>query len=257
LYKVEIEQHARKEVVVKSNRPVRGTGLFLVSVLLLSSVGCSGMNARRELAALQESLEASELPGSGRYVEFIPQFEAFAVQFHGTEAALTAKLWLLEQTGLQSNAGTRHSSAGQIADEILEEYPRSPQLGRMVELSSVFSNEQREKYFGILCENSPHKEVRAPAVYTLAAMGERTEDEQLIARRNTLLQELIDDYGDVALNHTTYGVMADALLYPHDPADLEIGMPAPEIVGVTADGEEIRLSDFRGRVVVIDFWGDW
>jgi peroxiredoxin len=34
-------------------------------------------------------------------------------------------------------------------------------------------------------------------------------------------------------------------------------MPAPEIIGVTADGEEIRLSDFRGRVVVLDFWGDW
>ena len=242
---------------MKSNRSVRGTSLFLISILSLSAVGCSGMNARRELAALQERLETSELPGSNRYDEFIPQFVAFADQYRGTEAALTAKLWLLEQTGLQGSAGTMHSSAGQIADEILEEYPRSPQLGRMMELSSVFSTEQREKYFGILRGNSPHKEVRAPAVYALAAMGERTEDEQLIARRKTLLQELIDGYGDVALNHTTYGVIADALLYPHDPADLEIGMPAPDIVGVTADGEEIRLSDFRGRVVVIDFWGDW
>ena len=239
------------------NRSGRRVSLVLVSVLSLSAVGCSGSRARRELATLQESLEASELPGSNRYEEFIPQFEAFADQYRGTEAALTAKLWLLEQTGLQSSAGTMHSSAGQIADEILEEYPRSPQLGRMVELTSVFSTEQREKYFGILREISPHNEVRAPAVYALAAMGERTEDEQFIARRITLLQELIDDYGDVALNQTTYGVTADALLYPHDPADLEIGMQAPEIVGVTADGEEIRLSDFRGRVVVLDFWGDW
>lgn len=239
------------------NRSGRRVSLVLVSVLSLSAIGCSGMNARRELAALQERLEASELPGSNRYDEFIPKFVAFADQYRGTGAALTAKLWLLEQTGLQGSAGTVGLSAGQIADEILEEYPRSPQLEKIVELSSVFSTEQREKYFGILRENSPHKEVRAPAVYALAAMGERTEDEQLIARRKTLLQELIDDYGDVALNHTTYGVMADALLYPHDLADLEIGMPAPEIVGVTADGEEIRLSDFRGRVVVIDFWGDW
>ena len=246
-----------KEVVVKPIGPTRGLCPFTLLVLLLVAVGCTGSKADRELTALQMEFETSELPGSDRYGKFIPQFEAFAEQHRGAEAALTAKLWLLEQTGLQGSADTRYSSAGLIADEILEEYPRSAQLGRMTELSSVFSIEQREKYYGILRENSPHKEVRAPAVYALAAMGERTVDDQLIARRITLLQELIDDYMYVAFNHTTYGVMADALLYPYDPADLEIGMPAPEIVGVTADGEEIRLSDFRGRVVVLDFWGDW
>ena len=39
--------------------------------------------------------------------------------------------------------------------------------------------------------------------------------------------------------------------------DLAIGRPAPEIIGANVDGEEMRLSDFLGKVVVIDFWGDW
>jgi len=39
--------------------------------------------------------------------------------------------------------------------------------------------------------------------------------------------------------------------------DLAIGKPAPEIIGTNVDGEEMRLSDFLGKVVVIDFWGDW
>lgn len=39
--------------------------------------------------------------------------------------------------------------------------------------------------------------------------------------------------------------------------DLAIGKPAPEIIGANVDGEEMRLSDFLGKVVVIDFWGDW
>jgi len=33
--------------------------------------------------------------------------------------------------------------------------------------------------------------------------------------------------------------------------------PAPEIVGKTHDGKTVRLSDFRGKVVLIDFWASW
>jgi hypothetical protein len=32
---------------------------------------------------------------------------------------------------------------------------------------------------------------------------------------------------------------------------------AVEIAGEDLDGVPFRLSDYRGRVVVLDFWGDW
>ena len=38
---------------------------------------------------------------------------------------------------------------------------------------------------------------------------------------------------------------------------LEIGSVAPEIVGTNIEGRKMRLSDYRGKVVVLDFWGDW
>ncbi len=38
---------------------------------------------------------------------------------------------------------------------------------------------------------------------------------------------------------------------------LQIGMVAPDIVGPDLDGVEFKLSDYRGNVVVLDFWGDW
>ena len=37
----------------------------------------------------------------------------------------------------------------------------------------------------------------------------------------------------------------------------EIGTEAPEIVGVDLDGVEFKLSDYRGKVVMLDFYGDW
>ncbi len=43
----------------------------------------------------------------------------------------------------------------------------------------------------------------------------------------------------------------------HSPEDLAIGKVAPEITGVDVDGRKFKLSDYRGKVVVLDFWGDW
>ena len=37
----------------------------------------------------------------------------------------------------------------------------------------------------------------------------------------------------------------------------QIGAEAPEIVGVDLDGVEFKLSDYRGQVVMLDFYGDW
>jgi hypothetical protein len=38
---------------------------------------------------------------------------------------------------------------------------------------------------------------------------------------------------------------------------LEVGMLAPEIDGEDLDGARFRLSEYRGMVVVLDFWGNW
>ena len=38
---------------------------------------------------------------------------------------------------------------------------------------------------------------------------------------------------------------------------LAVGMEAPEIEGEDLDGVPMRLSEFRGKVVLLDFWGDW
>lgn len=36
-----------------------------------------------------------------------------------------------------------------------------------------------------------------------------------------------------------------------------VGKPAPEIDGVDFDGNPLKLSDYRGKVVALVFWGTW
>jgi hypothetical protein len=38
---------------------------------------------------------------------------------------------------------------------------------------------------------------------------------------------------------------------------LNVGKVAPEITGEDIDGNDFKLSDYRGKVVLLDFWGHW
>lgn len=38
---------------------------------------------------------------------------------------------------------------------------------------------------------------------------------------------------------------------------LAVGQPAPEIIAYTPDNKLVKLSDFRGKYVLVDFWASW
>ena len=40
-------------------------------------------------------------------------------------------------------------------------------------------------------------------------------------------------------------------------AHLSVGGVVPEIIGQDVFGKPLKLSDFRGKIVLLDFWGDW
>jgi hypothetical protein len=44
----------------------------------------------------------------------------------------------------------------------------------------------------------------------------------------------------------------DGLLHP-----VEVGKAAPEVEGEDTDGKAFKLSDYKGKVVLLDFWGNW
>jgi thiol-disulfide isomerase/thioredoxin len=52
---------------------------------------------------------------------------------------------------------------------------------------------------------------------------------------------------------------ADARPYapPANRVLLPAGTPAPDFAVTTADGKTVSLSDYRGKVVVLDFWATW
>ena len=93
----------------------------------------------------------------------------------------------------------------------------------------------------------------ALALFRARALVEREERD----KARPFLDLLLGKYKDVLVGYTNCGEIAEALRSPHPESALEIGAPAPEIVGKDIDGKPLKRSDFKGGVVVIDFFGDW
>ena len=76
------------------------------------------------------------------------------------------------------------------------------------------------------------------------------------------LQQLIDQSGELNFGPSIVGQPAEPI---HQMArdmlfsiqHLQVGKPAPNITGDDLDGVTFSLNDYRGKIVLLDFWGDW
>jgi thiol-disulfide isomerase/thioredoxin len=69
------------------------------------------------------------------------------------------------------------------------------------------------------------------------------------------LERVVAELADVELESQKLGALAEEMLY--ECKFLSIGCRPPEISGRDAEGTEFKLSDYAGKVVVVDFWADW
>ncbi len=51
--------------------------------------------------------------------------------------------------------------------------------------------------------------------------------------------------------------LALAFLFPHCTQKLQESIPAPNFSLKTLDGQEITLSELKGKVILLDFWATW
>ncbi len=68
-------------------------------------------------------------------------------------------------------------------------------------------------------------------------------------------EELVQKYGTQKYGTGTVKDHAEGALF--EMRHLVVGKEAPDIEGEDIDGNKFRLSDYRGKVVLLDFWGHW
>ena len=102
-----------------------------------------------------------------------------------------------------------------------------------------------------LANGATDAEVAAGALARLVGMldGRRASDEDR-ARAKALRERILKDYpGTLA----AIELEGEAYREKH----LSVGKVAPDFDAVDVEGVAFKLSDYRGKVVLLDFWGFW
>ena len=69
---------------------------------------------------------------------------------------------------------------------------------------------------------------------------------------------VVSPYFGTAANKTFGKVESKkAISKPALQTGIQVGNKAAEIEGEDIDGKKFKLSDYRGKVVMLDFWGNW
>ena len=105
-------------------------------------------------------------------------------------------------------------------------------------------------------EQNPSNDIKGNACYALAQFIKNSRPgAEGEAEAEKLLERVVKEFGDVKSRRGTLADVAKGELF--EIRNLGYGKVAPEIEGEDLDGVEFKLSDYRGKVVVLDFWGNW
>lgn len=84
---------------------------------------------------------------------------------------------------------------------------------------------------------------------------DEAERDRVRAEAKKTLRTVVDKYADVDAGRRNAGDWASGVLF--EVEHLAVGLPVPDLEGEDLEGAAFKLSDYRGKVVFLDFWAHW
>jgi RNA polymerase sigma factor (sigma-70 family) len=175
---------------------------------------------------------------------------AVLVNWPSSPEALNAAEWVLLNTpdGPEVDQAAEVLLQAHIADTNL--VPLCQQLERMRHRCS-------RKLLEAMLQKNPSADVRGNACFALATLrmseARYGQNQQATADAKQLFERVMKEFGRVKRNGTALADLARPEFF--DLHRLTIGKTAPEIEGTDLNGQSVKLSDYRGQVVLLIFWG--
>src|SRR5262245_28632492 len=199
--------------------------------------------------------------------------------------ALTQAVWQVNTTPWPFEMVGEDTSRANVFELIQRDHIRSDKLGPLCQRISYGFCKEYETFLRAVAAKNPHKGVQATATLSLARflnnrLGRielcreqaglakefgalygkeyiadlmRQDGEKVIKQVEAAFERAAEKYGDVKLpDGATVGERAKPELF--EIRNLRVGKEAPDIEGEDQDGKKFKLSEYRGKVVLLDFW---
>jgi hypothetical protein len=244
----------------------------------------------RKALANAKGREEQQKVFQGKYPrpdKFASRFLELAEKHPKDPAAVDSLSWIV--THLQAVKSDPESPQTKAMKILLRDHIQSEKMASVCPSLGHAQDEDSRQLLNAVLEKNKHRSAQAQACLALAQQAEnrmrlarRFKEEPEMAKNyenfmgkeavealvkagpdklsketEVLYERVAKDFADVAdSNGGTVGDKAkgklDALRHP-----ILVGKPAPEIEAEDIDGAKFKLSDYRGKVVLLDFWGHW
>jgi thiol-disulfide isomerase/thioredoxin len=227
--------------------------------------------AAKELAEIFKAADAEartteQKDASKVIAATIPKVVAHARKHPTDESTLEALVWAISLLRQSSDMAKIRSEAIEL---VKTNFAKSPAIRKYLRsLANPLSDEGIDLVRDVF-KNHPEKLTQAHAAKVLisglelrvkyAEMLGKNEQARASAEKQLgmdTVQKLIDAAPQAAKDAETFRTALRTELKGQLP-DLEIGAVAPETISVNLDGKTVKLSELKGKVVVLDFWATW
>jgi hypothetical protein len=202
--------------------------------------------------------------------------------------ALMQAVWQVNGTPWPVELVGRDDASPRALALLERDHIMSAKLGPACQRLAFGFRKEYEPFLRAVLEKSPQREVQAQACLAIAHfLNNRLQRLDLISEQPELAGQFADlfgkdylqelqrqdrirtaneaeaffeqaarKYGDVKLpDGDTIGEKAETELF--EMRHLIVGKEAPDIEGEDQDGTKFKLSDYRGKVVLLDFWSEY
>jgi hypothetical protein len=192
--------------------------------------------------AARAKLVEEKYPRPSKYA---PRVVAFVDRNPDDPAAVDALVWL-------ATRADGPDALKPALERLSRHHLKSEKIGPVCQRLGYNTDASAQAFLAKVMEGSPHRDVRGTACF---AMGQSLLNANKGPEAEKRFEEVVEKYADVQGGRGTLGESAKSQLF--EARNLVTGKVAPEIEGEDVEGVRFKLSDYRGKVVVLDFWGDW
>jgi hypothetical protein len=217
-----------------------------------------------------------------------PKFLALAEKYPNDPIALdalTQAVWQVNTTPWPVEMVGEDSARAKAFELIQRDHIRSDRLAPLCQRVSYGFCKEYETFLRAVLAKNPHKDVQATACLSLGHfLNNRLQRVELCRERPVAAKEFAGMYGKEYLTQLSWQDRGKALkeieavfeqaaekygdvTLPGGDAvagrakaelfeirNLRVGKQAPDIEDEDQDGKRFKLSDYRGKVVLLDFW---
>jgi hypothetical protein len=189
--------------------------------------------------------------------KFATKFLAIAEENAKDPVALDALVWVMTHSqGIV--LANNNSPRGKAMAILTRDHLQSDKLGQVCQTLVYAGDKESEAFLRTLLEKSPHRSVQGQACLSLAQnLSQRQRGKAGTSKEaEELFERAAEKFADVKTPFFgTVGDKAKSELF--EIRFLAVGKTAPDIDGEDQDGKKFKLSDYRGKVVLLDFWSQF